>query len=135
MTDILIVDDDDIIADLASLALKERGHSCRWATSGEEAMALLDESRPDLILLEQDLPDIAGLDWLRDLRASPRDRLVPVLVFTHQSSDRDDTLAIYYGAQECIRKPFEPSELVARVERWLGTSDRFLPRGGHAITE
>ena len=63
MTDILIVDDDDIIAELASLALKERGHSCRWAASGEEAMALLDESRPDLILLEQDLPDIAGLDW------------------------------------------------------------------------
>ncbi|UVI38137.1 response regulator transcription factor [Qipengyuania spongiae] len=131
-TDILIVDDDDIIAELTSAILKEHGHSCRWAANGKDATALIDDRRPDLILLEDELPGISGLQWLRDLRGSARDRLIPVIMFTRPASDRDELLAIYYGAQDCIRKPFEPDALVAKIRRWVVPCDR--PRShGEAV--
>lgn len=118
-TNILIVDEDDIIAELTSTILEEHGHSCRWAANGGDATAFIDNRRPDLILLEDELPGISGLQWLRDLRGSARDRLIPVIMFTRRASDRDELLAIYHGAQDCIRKPFEPEALVAKVRRWV----------------
>lgn len=119
MAFILIADDDELIAELASQVLIDRGHACGWVTSAEDCWDLLQTRRPDVLLLDQDMPGMTGLSMLRKLRQSPEHYDLPVLMFTTMSGAQDETQAIYAGAQGFIRKPFDPRGLIARVQRVL----------------
>jgi DNA-binding response OmpR family regulator len=119
MAHILIADDDELIAELASSALIDAGHACGWVTSGEDAWALLARRRPDVLLLDQDMPGMSGVTLLRKLRGSPRYYDLPVIMFTAMSGAQDETQAIYAGAQDFVRKPFDPRTLVSRIQRVL----------------
>ena len=119
MANILIVDDDELIAELASQILIEAGHACDWVTSGEEALALLKVRRPDLVLLDDDMPGMTGSQMLRQLRSSPRDYDLPVIMFTSISGAQDEELALFNGAQDYLRKPFLPRELLRKIEQLL----------------
>ena len=70
MAFILIVDDDEIVAQLATDILMDAGHTCGWVGDGESALDLLRWRRPDLLLLDQDMPGITGAQVLRSLRCS-----------------------------------------------------------------
>lgn len=119
MSFILIADDDELIAELASQALIDAGHACGWVTSGEDCWELLRTRRPDAVLLDQDMPGMSGLTLLRKLRQSSEFYDLPVLMFTAMSGAQDETQAIYAGAQGFIRKPFDPRGLTNRVRRVL----------------
>jgi len=119
MAFILIADDDELIAELASQVLIDAGHACGWVTSAEECWELLKTRRPDTVLLDQDMPGMSGLSMLRKLRQSAEFYDLPVLMFTAMSGAHDETQAIYAGAQGFIRKPFDPRGLTARVQRVL----------------
>lgn len=116
---ILIADDDELIAELASQALIDAGHACGWVTSAEDCWELLKTRRPDALLLDQDMPGMSGLSMLRKLRQSAQFYDLPVLMFTAMSGVQDETQAIYAGAQGFIRKPFDPRGLTTRVQRVL----------------
>ncbi|AWW74476.1 response regulator [Erythrobacter sp. KY5] len=119
MAYILIADDDELIAELASQVLIDAGHACGWVTSGEECWALLQRKRPDILLLDQDMPGISGVSLLRKLRQSEDYYDLPVIMFTAMSGADDETQAIYAGANDYIRKPFDPRGLTSRIQHIL----------------
>ena len=119
MAHILIADDDELIAELASMVLIDAGHACGWVTSGEDAWDLLATRRPDVLLLDQDMPGMSGVTLLRKLRGSPEFYDLPVIMFTAMSGAEDEAQAIYAGAQDFIRKPFDPLGLTSRIQRVL----------------
>jgi DNA-binding response OmpR family regulator len=119
MAYIVIADDDELIAEIASSVLIDAGHACGWVTNGEKARELLRWRRPDLLLLDNDMPGISGTKLLRELRSSDEFYDLPVMMFTKMSGDNDEAAARLNGAQDFIRKPFDPKFLVWRVERQL----------------
>ncbi len=120
MAHILIADDDELVAEMASDILIDRGHACGWVTSATQAWELLHTGRrPDLLLLDQDMPGMSGVTLLRKLRGSPMHYDLPVMMFTAMSGEEDESQAIYAGAQDFVRKPFNPAILCSRVEELL----------------
>jgi len=119
MAHILIADDDELIAELASQVLIDAGHACGWVTSGEAAWRLIARKRPDVMLLDQDMPGMSGVTLLRKLRCSPDFYDLPVIMFTSMNGAQDEAQAIYAGAQDFIRKPFDPLGLTSRIQRVL----------------
>ena len=119
MAHVLIADDDELIAEMACETLIDAGHACGWVTSGEQAWDLMENRRPDILLLDQDMPGISGVNLLRKLRGSATFYDLPVIMFTAMSGQVDEDRAIYAGAQDYVRKPFAQSHLVDRVDRAL----------------
>lgn len=119
MARILIADDDELVAELASEVLIDAGHACGWVTTAEAAWACVRRKRPDILLLDQTMPGESGLTLLRRLRQSAQFYDLPVMMFTAMNGDADEAQAIYAGAQDFIRKPFDPALLVRRVERMM----------------
>ncbi|MGB3806032.1 MAG: response regulator [Erythrobacter sp.] len=115
MAHILIADDDDLVAELASQILIDAGHACGWVTSGEAAFDLLKRKRPDVLLLDQDMPGMSGFSLLRQLRQSPVFYDLPVVMFTVMRGAEDESQAIYAGAQDFVRKPLDPGVLLHKV--------------------
>lgn len=116
MAHILIVDDDELIAEVASDTLINEGHGCGWVTSGDEAWALLKSgTRPDLMLLDHSMPGISGINLLRRIRNSAQHYDLPVIMFTAMSGEDDEARAIFAGAQDFLRKPFNRNALIGRV--------------------
>lgn len=116
---ILIVDDDEMIAEMAADILLAAGYACGWVTSGEDALDLLKWRDPDLILLDQDMPGMSGAQLLRKVRASNKHYDLPVIMFTAMSGAEDEEQARYNGAQDYIRKPFDPKFLTWKVRQAL----------------
>ncbi len=119
MAYVLIADDDEIIAALASNALIDAGHPCGWVANGIDAWDLLQSRRPDVLLLDQNMPGMSGSTLLRKIRGSAQLYDLPVIMFTALTGDRDEEQAIYAGAQDYIRKPFDSAGLVRRIERMV----------------
>ena len=119
MARILIADDDELIAELASEVLIDAGHACGWVTSAAAAWKCVRRKRPDILLLDQSMPGESGLTLLRRLRLSSALYDLPVIMFTAMSGEQDHIQAIYAGAQDFLSKPFNPEDLVTRVNRLL----------------
>ena len=119
MARILIADDDELIAELASEVLIDAGHACGWVTSAAAAWSCVQRKRPDILLLDQGMPGESGLTLLRRLRRSSELYDLPVIMFTAMQGEEDKAQAIYAGAQDFLSKPFDDFDLVRRVNRQL----------------
>jgi len=119
MAHIMIVDDDEIVAELASEVLIADGHACGWVTDAAAAEKLLSWRRPDLMLLDDNMPGESGTTLLRRLRLSPEFYDLPVIMFTAACGTSDEQRARHAGAQDYIRKPMNPKFLVWRVNETL----------------
>jgi DNA-binding response OmpR family regulator len=117
MAHILIVDDDEMVAEMAADVLIDAGHACGWVVNGEQALMMLKGRRPDLLLLDQDMPGMSGAKVLRRLRGSPLLYDLPVIMFTALTGHADEQQALYHGAQDYIRKPFDAKFLTWRVNQ------------------
>lgn len=117
MARILIADDDELIAEMASEVLIDAGHACGWVTSAAAAWVCVHKKRPDILLLDQAMPGESGMTLLRRLRVSALLYDLPVIMFTSRAGPQDEAQAIYAGAQDFLSKPFEPFDLIARVKR------------------
>ena len=127
MAHILIVDDDEIVAELATEVLLDAGYACGWVTDAEQADQLLAWRRPDLILLDQNMPGQNGSSLLRKWRSSPMFYDLPVLMFTAVSGAEDESRAYHNGAQGYLRKPVDPKFLLLKVRQTLAARSH-LPR-------
>ncbi|MEE4206443.1 MAG: response regulator transcription factor [Erythrobacter sp.] len=116
---ILIADDDDLIAEIVSDALAAAGHPSHHVPTAEAAWEQVHVRRPDLVLLDRDMPGMPGLALLARLRASPLLFDLPVVILTAMRDPGDEEEALRLGAQGFVRKPFEPAMLVARIEAAL----------------
>jgi putative two-component system response regulator len=95
--------------------LRPHGFILEEAASAEEGLEKLRAAPPDLVLLDMQLPDRSGLEVLREIRADPRTRLIPVVMITGAANPRSRLAAIESGVNDFLAKPFSPEELIARV--------------------
>ena len=112
MATVLVVDDDPRIRDLLRLYVEREGHRALLAADGPQALSLVDQKRPDLVLLDVMLPGIDGFEVASRLRAESD---VPILLLTARSGDADKVVGLDLGADDYIVKPFSPRELMARI--------------------
>lgn len=122
---ILAIEDDPIIRRLLQQTMTSEGYECVTSPSITEGLAACERSKPDLVLLDVNLPDGNGIETCRKLKASATLRHIPVLLLTGEASDvscRVDGLEA--GAEDYILKPFLPRELTSRVKGILKRSSR-----------
>jgi two-component system KDP operon response regulator KdpE len=113
---VLVADDEQRITKLVSMALTDEGFRVVTAASGEEALARAEEVRPDIVLLDIVMPDMDGIDVMRQIRER---RPVPVILLTARSSASDKAKGLDLGADDYVAKPFHLDELAARVRAVL----------------
>lgn len=121
---ILLVEDDLSLASGLQQALKKEGLIVNHVTKGKEAIHTVQTFSPDILILDLGLPDIDGLDVIKALRS--KDLSIPILVLTARSSVADKVSGLDLGADDYLAKPFELSELLARIrvlERRISTSN------------
>src|SRR5437762_4850862 len=109
---ILVVEDDEAIADVLRRTLRQEGHEVRSAADGVEALALFRSFVPDVVILDLGLPKLDGAEVLRRLR---RESDVPILILTARSELDDRVEGLDAGADDYLVKPFERRELLARM--------------------
>lgn len=126
---ILIVDDERALADLLSIYLTNAGFRTSICADGASALAAIAQEAPDLALLDVMLPDMSGFDICREIRKT---HFFPIIMLTAKIEDNDKILGLTLGADDYITKPFEPEEVLARIEAALrrvgkeATSDKPL---------
>jgi two-component system OmpR family response regulator len=131
---ILVVDDDSQIRQLAAKLLREHGHRVSLARDGREMWHALDTAAIDLVILDIMLPGGNGLDLCRELRARTQ---LPIIMVTALGSDTDRIVGLEIGADDYLAKPFNPRELLARINavlRRAQTSTGAARRDGHLMT-
>jgi two-component system phosphate regulon response regulator PhoB len=119
---ILVVEDEADIREMLVVNLRHAGLDPLSAESAEEAVALIEGTPPDLIVLDWMLPGRSGVDLAKDLRAHPKLRTIPVIMLTARAQEGDKLQAFDVGADDYMTKPFSPRELVARVRAMLRRS-------------
>ena len=124
---VMVVDDDGDILDMTRLVLEGGGYGVLPARSGAEALRALERSRPDLILLDVNMPDMDGWQVLRLLKVDERTNDIPVAMFSIKMEVRDRLHGLQEGAFDYITKPFSTEELLRRVRRIFETLERKVP--------
>jgi DNA-binding response OmpR family regulator len=116
---ILVADDDPDILELVAFRLEQAGYETMRARDGEEALELARGDAPELCVLDVLMPKLNGFEVLRALREAEATKAVPVIMLTASVQDRDVARGFEIGADDYMRKPFNPRELLARVEALL----------------
>ncbi len=112
---ILVVDDEPDISALVAYHLARQSYRVRTAADGSEAIRAVESERPDLIVLDQMLPGVSGLEVLAELRRRPETQDIPIIMLTARREERDRVEGLRLGADDYVPKPFSPQELVLRV--------------------
>lgn len=116
---VLIAEDDKAVAELLRYNLEKEGYETAVAPDGDEAMILLDERTPDLVLLDWMLPKVPGIEVCRRIRTKPDTANLPVIMLTARSEEADRIRGLDTGADDYVIKPFSTTELMARVRAVL----------------
>lgn len=116
---VLIVEDEAPLQKLLAYNLEAAGFEVAQAMDGEEAVTLIEERQPDLVLLDWMLPEISGLELCRRLRRRPETARLPVIMLTARGEEPDRLRGLDVGADDYVTKPFSPAELVARIRAVL----------------
>lgn len=116
---ILVVEDEDALSTLLQYNLDKEGYEVRVAGDGEEALTLVSERLPDIIILDWMLPKISGIEVCRRLRQRPESRNVPIIMLTARGEESDRIRGLDTGADDYVIKPFAMSELSARIRAVL----------------
>lgn len=112
---VLIVDDEKDLRHLLDFNLKQAGYRTLQAATGEEALQQVGRHEPDMILLDLNLPDVAGTEVARRLKANPETREIPIVMLTARGGEADRIAGFELGAEDYVPKPFSVRELVLRL--------------------
>jgi DNA-binding response OmpR family regulator len=120
MAKLLVVDDEPEINMLVARLFEKRGYEVLQCGDGEAALAMIAAQRPDLILLDLNLPKIDGWEVCRRMKAAPETKHIPIIMMTAAHANVDDAQAgLAIGADEYVAKPFVRDLLIYNVERLL----------------
>ena len=111
----LLVEDESALVELIRYNLEKEGYEIATATDGEEALIMIDERLPDILLLDWMLPKLAGIEVCRRLRSRPSTRNLPIIMLTAKAEESDRIRGLDTGADDYLTKPFSISELTARI--------------------
>ncbi len=117
---ILLADDSITTLTMVSARLQRTGYDVVTATRGDEALALTLERRPQLVVLDLDMPGLGGLEVCQKLRSDPSFAAMPIVLLTSHGSNEYVDAGLQAGATAYMVKPFSPQELAARVGELLG---------------
>lgn len=143
---VLVVEDEEALAELLRYNLEAAGYKVVHALTGEDAEMLVAEERPDLIVLDWMLPAASGIEICRRLRARQETRHLPIIMLTARGEESDRVRGLATGADDYVVKPFSLPELMARVKALLRRSspariaeelvvgDISLDRAAHRVT-
>lgn len=120
MAKILIADDEKDIRDLIKMILELSGHQVAATKNGEEAVAMVGDTMPDLILLDMRMPKLSGLEACEMIKSQPATAHIPVVFLSGNESSDDLDAAQSVGANGFITKPFDPQDLIGRIAEFLG---------------
>lgn len=112
---ILVVEDDQDIVEMIRYNLEREGYSVMNAPSGEDALIKVQRATPDLVLLDLLLPEIDGLEVCKRIKGDPDTRNIPIIMVTAKGEESDIVTGLELGADDYVKKPFKPKELVARI--------------------
>lgn len=116
---ILIADDEPLLTELLEFRLGARGYRTVVARDGREALARLEDARPDAVVLDAMMPVHDGFEVLRRMRANEKQANIPVIMLTARRGEQDVIGALELGANDYLVKPFMPEELLVRLGRLL----------------
>jgi two-component system alkaline phosphatase synthesis response regulator PhoP len=125
---IYIVEDDESIREIESIALKNSNYIVSAFENAKEFYKKLDELVPDLILLDVMLPDESGYDIVRKLRKRPATQEIPIIMVTAKTTEMDMIKGLDGGADDYIKKPFSIMELITRVKALLRRTAKEEPK-------
>jgi two-component system response regulator MtrA len=121
---VLVVDDDSALAEMLTIVLRTEGFEPRVCPTGDQAMAMVRDFKPDVVLLDLMLPGKDGVDVCRQIRGESG---VPIIMLTAKSDTVDIVVGLESGADDYVVKPFKPKELVARMRARLRTYEDDTP--------
>jgi len=127
MTTILVVDDEPSIVDLVRFTLEDAAVRVVEASDGAEALVLARRIKPDLILLDVQMPRLDGLEVCRQLRREPAFARAPIILLTAAGQEADRARGLAAGADEYLTKPFSPLALLALVEALVPETRSWRP--------
>ena len=142
---ILIAEDDDAVVELLKYNLDREDYEAGIARDGEEAMMMIEERAPDMLLLDWMLPKVPGIEVCRRVRARTETANMPIIMLTARSEEPDRIRGLDTGADDYVTKPFSTTELMARlravmrrirpglVEDRLTVGDITIDRTGHTV--
>lgn len=116
---ILVVEDEPAIQELISYSLRQAGYVVLCAEDAEQAMSVVNEALPALVLLDWMLPGMSGVEFARVLRRAARTKTIPIIMLTARAEESDKIAGLEIGADDYITKPFSPRELIARIKAVL----------------
>ena len=116
---LLLIEDDEAIAELIVWHFAREGFSVRQTPDGEQALVLVEERVPDIVLLDWMIESLPGIEVCRRLRRNPKSANVPIIMLTARGEEEDRIRGLETGADDYVTKPFSPRELVARVSAVL----------------
>jgi len=120
---ILIVDDNETNLRLIGAVLRTRGYALREATTGEMALAIVAETSLDMVLLDVQMPGLSGLDVVRQIRAIPAHRALPVIAITAMAMKGDREAVLAAGFTDYLAKPYRTADVLALVARHLPSEE------------
>ena len=144
-THIMVAEDELAVCELLRYNLEREGYQVSIANDGDEALLLLEESAPDLLLLDWMLPKTAGIEVCRRVRSRPETKNLPIIMLTARAEETDRIRGLDTGADDYVTKPFSTTELMARIravlrrirpgltEDTLEVGDILLDRVGHTV--
>ena len=116
---ILVVDDEPDIREMIQFTLERNGYKVFSAANGPDALAMLEDCAPDLIILDVMMPGMDGHQVCYRLKADPKTKFIPVIMLTARSEETDEVIGFSVGTDDYVKKPFSPRVLAARVAAML----------------
>ena len=116
MAGILIADDEPNQIELMKFNLEKNGFLVKSALNGEQALDMIYEERPNVLIVDWMMPKMSGIELCKILRSNKDTKLLPIIMLSARSEDADKSLGLDTGADDYISKPFSPRELVSRVK-------------------
>src|SRR3954462_15887332 len=116
---VLVAEDETTILEFIAYNLKQAGHQPLRADNAEQALVLVANALPDLVLLDWMLPRLSGIELAKRLRADKRTRAIPIIMSTARAEEQVKLQGLEIGADDYITKPFSPRELNARIKAVL----------------
>lgn len=124
---ILVVDDEEDIAELVRYNLSKNGYRVTCVASGEDGLNSAKDSIPDLMVLDLMLPGLDGLEVCKRLKSDPRTQQIPIIIVSARGEEADVVSGLELGADDYLTKPFSPRVLLARIKSVLRRSKSSLP--------
>ncbi len=124
---ILIIEDEEDVAELIHYNLTREGYRCDVASNGHEALGKVQATLPDLVLLDLMLPEVDGLEVCKRIRSYPPTEHILIVMVTAKSDEADIVTGLELGADDYITKPFSPKVLVARIRAVLRRKTAEIP--------